>query len=272
MISDQLFGAWQLVEQVEQWENGRRAFPRGERAHGLIQYSPGGWMSAILARADSRPGRDPLALDYALEDRLAYGGRFTVDEADAVVHHHVAVCSYPPWVGGELQRTVEFSGPATLRLTGLRPGGGAQRRLLWQRPADVTTPPSDLVGAWLLDEYIAFGADGAIEHPMGRDPAGLIQYGADGWMSVIISRRDLARTQPPDSDLAAFTEFVCYYGPYTLDLAAGLVTHHTLYASYTPMHRANLVRKLDFPAPGVMTLTATNAAGQVITLRWRRQP
>lgn len=273
MISDRLRGAWQLVEQVEEWDEGPRTFPRGERAHGLIQYSPGGWMTAILGRETVRPDRDPWSLDYALEDVLAYGGRCTVDEAGAVVHHHVAVCSYPPWVGGELQRAVEFPGQAMLQLTGLRPGGGAQRRLLWQRPAQINPAQThDLAGAWLLEEYVAFGAEGEVEHPMGRDALGLLHYGADGWMSVIISRRDARRTQPPDSHLAAYTEFVCYYGRYAVDLDAGIVTHHTAYSPYTPMHRTGLVRKLGFPAPDVLTLTATNAAGQVIALRWRRQP
>jgi hypothetical protein len=106
---------------------------------------------------------------------------------------------------------------------------------------------------------------------MGESPYGLLHYGPEGWMSVIISRRNPPPQHPWGSDTFAFTEFVCYYGPYTLDTAAGTVTHHTVYASYPPMHQTDLKRALVFLEPDVITLTAQNPAGQVITLRWRRQ-
>jgi len=157
-------------------------------------------------------------------------------------------------------------------LIGNRPGGGAQRILTWQRPeeARMTVEPI-MVGAWLLEEYVALLPDGGVEHPMGEAPYGLLHYGPDGWMSVIISRGDRPPQHPYGSDAFAFTEFVCYYGPYSVDLAANTVTHHTIYSSYGPMHAADLQRTLAFLAPDVITLTAHNPAGQVITLRWRRQ-
>jgi hypothetical protein len=128
------------------------------------------------------------------------------------------------------------------------------------------------VGAWLLEEYVALLPDGGVEHPMGDAPYGLLHYGPDGWMSVIISRRDRTPRHAFGTDPFAFTDFVCYYGPYTVDLAAGMVTHHTIYASYTPMHQTDLPRQLAFLAPDVITLTAKNPAGQTIQLRWHRQP
>ena len=272
MIAHQLIGSWRLLEQVERWEDGRQTHPRGANVHGLITYSAGGWISAILGRTMPRPGRDLASLDYALEDTLAYGGRYTVDETAHAVSHHVAVCSYPGWIGVNLLRQVAFPGPRTLQLTGARPGGGAQRILTWQRPEEerMTVEP-ELAGAWLLEEYVAFLPDGGVEHPMGEAPYGLLHYGPDGWMSVIISRRDRPPQHPYGSDAFAFTEFVCYYGPYSVDQAARTVTHHTVYASYPPMHATDLKRALAFLTPDLITLTATNPAGQVITLRWRRQ-
>ena len=272
MIAERLMGAWRLTEQVEQWDDGRLTHPRSTAAHGLISYSAGGWMSAILGRATPRPDRDRLTLDFALEDTLAYGGRYVVDEASHTVHHQVLVCSFADWTGTELLRQAVFPDGQTLQLTGARPGGGAQRILTWRRPEEerMTVEPA-LVGAWLLEEYVALLPEGGVEHPMGEAPYGLLHYGPDGWMSVIISRRDRPPQHPYGSDAFAFTEFVCYYGPYSVDLAASTVIHHTVYASYGPMHATDLKRTLAFLAPDVITLTARNPAGQIITLRWRRQ-
>jgi hypothetical protein len=273
MIMPQLTGAWTLASQVEQSEDGDETYPRGSDVHGMIGYTANGWMSAILGRKTPRRNRDLSSLEYAMEDTLAYGGRFTVDEDAASVRHHVRICSYGLLEGTDLVRTVEFPEANALRLTGLRPGSGAKRILSWQRPRKGvfrTVDPS-LVGAWLLEEYIAFRADGGTEHPMGPEPYGLLQYGADGWMSVIISRRDRPPQHPYGSDSFAFTEFICYYGRYVLDRDAGAVTHFTDYSSYAGMHQTALQRAIIFLNPDLITLTATNPAGQVITLRWRRQ-
>jgi hypothetical protein len=273
MIQPQLTGVWRLTDQIEQWDDGRRTQPRGSEIHGLISYTNNGWMSAILGRTTPRPNRDLNSLEFALEDTLAYGGRFSVDEDAASIHHHVRISSYNPLEGTDLVRTAELTEDNSLRLVGLRAGGGAQRILTWQRPRKGVTRNVDpsLVGAWLLEEYIAFRADGGTEHPMGLSPHGLLQYGADGWMSVIINRRDRPPQHPVGSEVFAFTEFICYYGRYTLDREAGVVTHYTEYSSYSGMHQTALQRAIIFLTPDLITLTAANPSGQVITLRWRRQ-
>ena len=273
MIQSKITGAWRLAGQIEVWEDGHQVHPRGSDIHGMIGYTPNGWMSAILGRTTARANRDLSSLDFALEDTLAYGGRYAIDEDAASIRHLVSISSYPPFVGTALLRTVDFPEDNALRLTGSRPGGGAQRILTWQRPRKGVTRIVDpsLAGAWLLEDYIAFRADGSTEHPMGLNPHGLLQYGADGWMSVIISRRDRPPQHPYGSDTFAFTEFICYYGRYALDRDAGVVTHFTEYSSYSGMHQTALQRAIIFLTPDLITLTATNPAGQVITLRWRRQ-
>lgn len=127
-----------------------------------------------------------------------------------------------------------------------------------------------MVGAWLLEAYTQGEAGGAISYPMGAEPYGMLQYGADGWMSVIISRREQGIEYTPGSDSYAFHQFVSYYGRYSMDWEAGAVTHHTIYATYAPMHAVDLLRKLDFLSEDVITLSAFNAGGMPITLRWRR--
>jgi hypothetical protein len=271
MTAGGMMGAWRLVEQIERWPDGVQTFPRGEDAHGLIVYTADGWMSAQLGRAALRAGVDRWSPDFALEDFLAYAGRFEVDSDCQRVQHHVAVSSFPPYRGATLERSVLFPETNQLQLTASRPGGAACRVLLWQRPEETAmTTATALVGAWLLEGYTQAEADGSVTHPMGRDPYGVLQYGADGWMSVIISRRERGPEHTPGSDAFAYHQFVSYYGRYSADIEAGQVVHHTVFATYAPMHAADLPRRLAFVTPDVITLSATNAAGAPITLRWRR--
>jgi Lipocalin-like domain len=71
----------------------------------------------------------------------------------------------------------------------------------------VDTPirEGDLAGRWRLLSYTT-GAD----YPMGRDAAGVLQYSADGKVSVHIMGDG----------------YFAYYGDYTFDEAACAVTHH----------------------------------------------
>jgi hypothetical protein len=64
---------------------------------------------------------------------------------------------------------------------------------------------SDLVGRWRLLSYTT-GAD----YPMGRDALGVLQYSADGKVSVHIMGEG----------------YFAYYGDYTVDEAGSAVIHH----------------------------------------------
>jgi hypothetical protein len=64
---------------------------------------------------------------------------------------------------------------------------------------------SDLVGRWRLLSYKT-----GVEYPMGRDALGVLQYSADGKVSVHIMGDG----------------YFAYYGDYTVDEAGSAVTHH----------------------------------------------
>ena len=54
-LRDQLIGAWKLVSYVEEPVDGSEPFyPLGEKPHGIIMYTPDGYMSAQLAMLRSR--------------------------------------------------------------------------------------------------------------------------------------------------------------------------------------------------------------------------
>jgi hypothetical protein len=64
---------------------------------------------------------------------------------------------------------------------------------------------SDLVGRWRLLSYTT-----GVDYPMGRDARGVLQYSADGKVSVHIMGGS----------------YFAYYGDYTVDEAGSAVTHH----------------------------------------------
>ncbi len=75
----------------------------------------------------------------------------------------------------------------------------------------------DLVGTWRLIDWQAVRPDGAIGHPLGPSPQGLVIYGADGWMSAAMMSRGRkplsvgrARAAPAAERAAAFDGFLAY--------------------------------------------------------------
>jgi len=114
---EQLHGSWLLERFVIRFADGRPPVqPFGERARGLLMYTPDGRMSAILSRAD----RPPLAASRletsakapaeekagAFDSYLSYGGRWTI-EGDEVVHA-VEYALTPNLVGRDNRRRADF--------------------------------------------------------------------------------------------------------------------------------------------------------------------
>jgi hypothetical protein len=90
-----------------------------------------------------------------------------------------------------------------------------------------------LIGTWRLVSYEAHDARGEISNPLGKNLLGLLCYAKDGFMSVQVMRED--RSGYSSSDLhislmeemaAAASEYVAYAGRFSVDEAAGTVTHH----------------------------------------------
>jgi hypothetical protein len=116
-------------------------------------------------------------------------------------------------------------------------------------------PPQDnvaqkLVGAWRL--VSVEGTDPTFHFAYDR-PTGVIIYDRSGWMSVQI---DIKGTRKPfvngpvggtaEEKVAAFDNYIAYYGTYTLDLKAQTVTHHLEDASPPNWRGVNNVRWFEF--------------------------
>jgi hypothetical protein len=65
---------------------------------------------------------------------------------------------------------------------------------------------SNLLGLWRLTSYTT-----GTEYPMGRDARGVLQYSAEGKVSVHIMGEE---------------GYLAYFGDYTVDEAGSAVTHH----------------------------------------------
>jgi hypothetical protein len=125
--------------------------------------------------------------------------------------------------------------------------------------------PAKLMGAW---RYMGTRLNGA-KWDRGANPKGMIYYGPHGEMSVQVApdvRRDRAgAVMTPEEAKIALTDYIAYFGTYTIDEQAGTVTHHR-HDSIQPGDTGDLVRRYEF-AGDRLILRGLNAA---LEITWER--
>jgi hypothetical protein len=143
-LRDRLIGAWKLVTYREIPVDGSEPFePLGPAPHGIIMYTPDGYMSAQLATPDrphfaSGDWFDGSTEDYVAEasSYIAYTGPFHVDEDAQTLTHSMFVSLFPNWTGQTQPRRVELDGD-TLHLGTASPirsrGKTVDSVLMWRR-------------------------------------------------------------------------------------------------------------------------------------------
>lgn len=110
---------------------------------------------------------------------------------------------------------------------------------------------SDILGRWRLLSYTK-----GDEYPMGRDARGVLDYSADGKVSVHIMGDG----------------YFAYYGDYTVDEAACAVTHHLELCSDPKLAGVANVRNVSLDGAR-LTLTGTMQFGgqtREIRVEWER--
>lgn len=111
---------------------------------------------------------------------------------------------------------------------------------------------NDLVGRWRLLSYTT----GVDCHPMGRNALGVLQYSADGKVSVHIMGEG----------------YFAYFGDYTVDGAGSSVTHHLEFCSDPKLVGVSNLRNATLEA-GRLTLAGSMAFGaetRDIRVVWER--
>lgn len=129
-------GAWRLVSVAYRDADGNSRAPFGSSPHGVIMYDASGMMAVQIMR-DDRPAfaiDDMLAgsdaeVRTAFEGLNTYYGRFTINETNATVTHHLDGASLPNREGSMQVRGYVFSED--------------------KRTLTLTAPPRQLQGDWL---------------------------------------------------------------------------------------------------------------------------
>lgn len=141
-----------------------------------------------------------------------------------------------------------------------------------------------LLGRWQLLSFELVLADGTVERPSGETPNGRLHYGADGWLSVHVSRGGRARWASPDFRLASCDEAMTavvgyngYAGTWEVvaadgDGARGELVHLVDLAWFPNWEGDVQRRRFAFDGEDGLTLGTLPGAqvGATATLRWRR--
>lgn len=132
-----------------------------------------------------------------------------------------------------------------------------------------------LLGSWQVVSWEWHDAEGAVTSPLGEDPAGQLIYDSSGAMSAQLMRRD----QPPFQDedwraatveekARAWSGYFGYFGTYTVDEEAGIVTHHVEGSAFPNLVGTEQVRSALLDGDR-LSLVAETAWGRV-SLTWER--
>jgi hypothetical protein len=145
---------------------------------------------------------------------------------------------------------------------------------------DVRPLRAQLVGHWTLLSLEVVSGE-AIQYPLGRDVSGLIMYDEAGNMAVQImqanrphfSSGDQASGTPAEL-AAAVTGYIAYFGTYSVDEGARIVTHH-LTGSLFPNWVGTEQRRQVALVGDELTLSSQPIVFQgktrVFRLVWKRQ-
>jgi hypothetical protein len=136
-------------------------------------------------------------------------------------------------------------------------------------------PEKQFVGHYRLLTFENFDEKGVARR--AEYDGGRISYDAAGNMSAQLMRSNRTRLSAPSTEAeraAAYATYTAYYGRYTVDAAAGTVTHHVEGSANPNRVKTDLVRWFRFSPDGNrLMLSLKNADGRVTgTLTWERLP
>ena len=147
MYNEWLKGTWVLDSFTATDEDGETIDIMGAGAAGFICYSDDGWMSVQIVKPDRmrydipdvEGGTDEQTLSAA-RGLFAYAGKYTIDEENAVVYHHLQFSLIPNWIGSKQKRyiTKESDNVLVLSADPVRMGPGGKKRksrLRWIKAA-----------------------------------------------------------------------------------------------------------------------------------------
>jgi len=159
--------------------------------------------------------------------------------------------------------------------------GGRRQYSTAMAASQLTLLRAKLVGRWTLVSFETVG-DRDVEYPIGRDVSGVIVYGEGGDMAVQImqaNRSIVASGDPSTATLselsAAVNGYVAYFGTYSVDEDARVVTHHvrgSLFPNWvgTDQRRTIVLEgdQLTLDSPPILS----KGAMRIFRAVWKRTP
>ncbi len=239
--TDPFAGAWSLVRIERRDAAGELTEPVDEDRVGYLIYDPAGYMGVTLMRPD-RPlyagdAPTPDEAQAALSSYTSYFGRYTVNESEGYVTHHLEGSFNPRGTGADNQRFYRFEEDRLV----LQPpvsDTGVRSEISWERLPDLpesglTETHRRLFGFYRI-ESVNRTVDGEtvpIEQVAQYDN-GYIIYAPSGHMAVHLMRPErpaIAGPQTtPEEALGATESYASYFGPFSVHEDEGYLVHHRI--------------------------------------------
>ncbi len=136
------------------------------------------------------------------------------------------------------------------------------------RDESLTAP--DLTGTWRLVSYRLISAEGDTTYPFGETPEGQIIYTGTGDGTGEMSAHlmypgaepgDLSGLDATEIFARVSRTYIAYYGTYTVDGAAGTVTHHVRGSLRPTWVGTDQVREFELLGGDRLSLTASTPRG-----------
>ena len=139
-LKEQLVGTWLVASADNIRPDGSRFQGFGPNPKGILLFDANGWFSFQMAQ----PGRPKFAIDNRLQGTaeenkatvqgsLSYYGKYSVDEADRVLHLYIESSSYPNFDGIDNKRII--TSLSEEKFTWYSPAGsiGTTAEVVWKR-------------------------------------------------------------------------------------------------------------------------------------------
>jgi Lipocalin-like domain len=152
---------------------------------------------------------------------------------------------------------------------------GVPSCFLWRNRYSAVSIAQRLVGVWRLVSFGTHSPNGPTRYPFGADATGLLIYTASGQMAGQVMRQGRAAFSSPtitrgsDAELAeAATGYIAYAGTYSVDAAAGVVTHHVTMSLFPNLVGTEQRRAVRFDGEHLELIAEEEH--RVMILRWQR--
>ena len=239
--ADRFAGAWELVRRERRDADGMDVEPPVDNRVGYIIYHPSGYMGVTTMSPDRAPYSEggPTA-EEALAQMGTYNsyfGRFSVNEDEGYVTHHLEGSLDPSGAGSDYQRFFTFSDDGnTLTLQPPPDENGVRSFITWTKlpdlaEAELTETHRRLFGFYRIESITRETTDGEPVEAEQYETAYII-YAPSGHMAVHLmrgGRMPYAGDAPTaDEALATVLSYGSYFGPFSVNEEGGYLVHHRI--------------------------------------------